>query len=469
MIRLVLAAAVALLLLPATALEGRPMPEETAESLSYERFVTDYVQKRTPVVIRGFMRQIFDEKMGKGANVRDYIRKVCGHRSLLLSDDGSHGVRQLDPALRGVEWGALAESNLTDHGLETVADLLDYQAEMLKNPDEPVENLLYLHDTSIDQLCPELLDVFRIPKYFPHDFMFWSELGAINNRPRQHLFPAKEGEDVVPFHFLPEEDGRTHQWPSLFLGPNRTQSSVHVDSMATHFWMTVVEGTKQWKIFSIEQAVNLYPQREAPLLEDLMDYGHFKVDVFEPDHRRYPKLKNAWSWDAMVHGGDVVYVPPLAPHAVKNIGDTVAYSYNQVDRHNLHLNLAMRQEDGESLDTNTWLFKFLADEHTKLPLPTAEAETLGQYYARNHPISVMYDSNNIENWNQRMPGMPFEMWFSEEWLVEILEAEQEQREFREGEEHDEDDEEGDEGDEGYEGYDEAGEMPGAADAVRDEL
>jgi hypothetical protein len=70
----------------------------------------------------------------------------------------------------------------------------------------------------------------------------------------------------------------------LFIGANATQSDMHIDSGGTHFWLHLLSGTKQWRFFDKDSAVNLYP----------IDFTQkFAVDVFDPDFNKHPLFARA--------------------------------------------------------------------------------------------------------------------------------------------------------------------------------
>eukprot|EP00051_Salpingoeca_urceolata_P013636 m.171964 g.171964 ORF g.171964 m.171964 type:complete len:407 (+) comp17849_c0_seq2:194-1414(+) len=334
---------VACVLLPATfGIRYELVPTHEAGDLSYADFQRLYVETKTPVVVKGFMNKIFDGafKPGKGF---DFVRKTCGNLPLESScndDDGNlfihekHGVRQPAEHLVGKEWGGLEDADIREAGISTVGDLIVEQLRR-KRTGEPQ---LYLHDNSIDTLCPELLQTFQIPKYFAFDYYSFMEFHQHFVCQEEGQFPAMSPEsgDIRPFHLRDREHYTKHQWPSLFLGPNNTKSSLHTDASATHFWMVVVEGTKWWRLFPLDQIPNLYANkiREHDHY-DLKIYDNFGVDVFDINYTKHPLARQAWGWEQNLTRGDIIYIPQMTPHAVKNVGDTVSYSYNMVDSANL--------------------------------------------------------------------------------------------------------------------------------------
>lgn len=61
----------------------------------------------------------------------------------------------------------------------------------------------------------------------------------------------------------------------------------------------------------------------------------FKVDVLNPDYKMYPSLQDLQVHDAEVQTGQLIFIPQGRVHQVENIGDTLAISFNFVDRYSL--------------------------------------------------------------------------------------------------------------------------------------
>ena len=75
----------------------------------------------------------------------------------------------------------------------------------------------YLFDWSIPLYCPELLDELIIPRYFTDDFLQLTPPGSLYRE----------------------------SWPSLFIAPAGANSSLHVDTFGSNFWMALFEGKKR--------------------------------------------------------------------------------------------------------------------------------------------------------------------------------------------------------------------------------
>jgi hypothetical protein len=73
----------------------------------------------------------------------------------------------------------------------------------------------YLFDWSVPVNCPELLQGFRMPKYFAQDYL-------------QHTKDWLLGATVPIYPDF---------WPSLLIGEKHTKSPLHMDALGTNFWM----------------------------------------------------------------------------------------------------------------------------------------------------------------------------------------------------------------------------------------
>lgn len=103
--------------------------------------------------------------------------------------------------------------------------------------------------------------------------------------------------------------GKGH--PSIFVGPNASESMMHVDSRLTRFWMAMVSGKKHWHMFHPKDIEHIYPAIDSGWFP-----SRFDVDTFRPDLEAWPLLQNA------------------TMYKVYNPGPSIALAYNYVDRHN---------------------------------------------------------------------------------------------------------------------------------------
>jgi hypothetical protein len=165
----------------------------------------------------------------------------------------------------------------------------------------------YLHDWSLPQFAPDLMpDVVPLP-HFAGDLIRRCADGTM----------------------------LSNSWPSLFVGPAGTQSSLHVDSGATHFWMAVTHGTKFWRVFPRDQLALLNPVWTPGTFDPHLACG--AADGDPASDTASPALCRATPWEGDVQAGDVIFIPANCAHFVLNRTDTIAVSANFIDSTNLHL------------------------------------------------------------------------------------------------------------------------------------
>ena len=87
--------------------------------------------------------------------------------------------------------------------------------------------------------------------------------------------------------------------PSIFVGNKGTKADIHIDGLASNFWMYLAQGQKRWVMYHPEDSAGLS-------LEELEG---------NEDVRRV---------EFILKEGEVLYVPHLSPHHVENLSVTVA-------------------------------------------------------------------------------------------------------------------------------------------------
>mmetsp|Transcript_29290 Transcript_29290/g.54837 ORF Transcript_29290/g.54837 Transcript_29290/m.54837 type:complete len:366 (-) Transcript_29290:112-1209(-) len=291
------------------------------DQLSYSDFISKYAKPRKPVIIQGL-------KLTKEEWSLDFIKRKCGSKEVNLHK------RETD----SVEWGSL-------HAVETmtVKEFID------THTTNQTRRSYYLHDWSLPIKCPGIFgsppyDEFVMPKYFVNDY----------------------------FQKLPFESYQ-HSWPSLFVGASGTQSDMHIDSGGTHFWMFLLSGRKDWRIFPRSDRMFLY---ETPGVEH-WEYNPFQQQQEEEDvcssssssspssespspsssssssysssspSSSFPLVECARVYHGIQEPGDLIFIPAGSPHAVSNIEDIHALSMNYVDATNFYYHLQRRLVDGE--------------------------------------------------------------------------------------------------------------------------
>jgi len=223
-----------------------------------------------------------------------------------------------EPAAIGKRWAGLHFDNGAAQGVRDLVSLIDAQdAGRLRG--------VVLFDSPANRTCPpvllranvednerhKLLDSLPAPRFFPRDF-----------------------EVVLGSEGLWRKGGAPMDDPDLFVSKAGTQTHVHIDAHCTRFWMLGLSGRKLWRVLPPDEVSNLAPSRN--------DKGgeHFLADVLDPTAEANADVGAQLGsvgrlFEFELAPGDLVLIPEGWPHAVHNLDDTVALTYNFVDEANL--------------------------------------------------------------------------------------------------------------------------------------
>lgn len=174
------------------------------------------------------------------------------------------------------------------HSFMTVADYLDYMTS------RESDQRLYLADWNI---CdhPQLSKDYKAPIYFPD----WSK-----------GLPSK----LLGKYQLPNAN--------IFIGHKDTSIGFHKDQYNASAWVGIICGCKQIVLFTPDQ-------------EELFYDG--KVDVFNPDLKKFPLYINANPVEVVLKPGEAIYIPPGWWHQVKNLEDSIGIGSLLIDKCNSEL------------------------------------------------------------------------------------------------------------------------------------
>ncbi|CAJ1376981.1 unnamed protein product [Effrenium voratum] len=158
--------------------------------------------------------------------------------------------------------------------------------------------------------------------------------------------------------------------PTLFLAPKGSGSSLHVDTLQTHFWMAMCHGRKRWRLVSRDDISLLHPM----YLADLNPVFPADLNALEETSPGRVKVH-----EVVLEPGDLIFVPAGWPHQVDNLETSVAVSANFIDPSNLQ----------RALDEADLLA--LVEEEAQLlgdALRKAEVTRLLEEAAPNEPLRV---------------------------------------------------------------------------------
>ncbi len=105
----------------------------------------------------------------------------------------------------------------------------------------------------------------------------------------------------------------------MFLGGKNQKTYLHTDQPCNLFIQ--IYGHKKWTLFDNNDSLMLYPE--------LTNSAYIKspIDISNPDFEKYPLLKYAQQYEALLEPGDVLYSPPHVWHFVENLSNCISVGY----------------------------------------------------------------------------------------------------------------------------------------------
>lgn len=226
-----------------------------------------------------------------------------------------------------------------------------FKTQFGKSASDPAkaEDQYYALEMSLRSECPSLLEDIRIPKFFADDML------------------------VRYFGKSP--------WPTLIVGPRGTRSGLHRDTHNFPFYMALFSGRKRFIVFD-DSDPGLAPYY-------MKDQNTFHIDPFEPNFWRYQSLGNSAPYEFELKAGDLLYIPNGAPHAAKNLDDTIAISGNFLDKRSYDHHEKVTCEQNLWKESKLcWAFRMDFDRHKK-PVVN-DLKEISYYELTGH--------NNLTSW-----------------------------------------------------------------------
>ena len=250
-----------------------PVARVSVDDVDYEQFILTYAAAGKPVVITGAARLASSDG---SLFTFEKIKRLVGHHQ---------------PSFRRYVSGRQSWAHLQDisNGL-TIGDYIDG---VVSGRIEG-KSSLYVHDISIERHLPELLPHVCIPKYFCGNL-----LNRVEQSDGQHKFSGS--------------------WPSLFIGPSGSGSPLHIDSFASHFWMSMFQGTKKWTLYHPDDTHLLSPR--------WYESTSYSSTTFNTSNTLCGRAK---CYTCELTAGDCLFVPSGWPHAVDNREASLSVSGNFV-------------------------------------------------------------------------------------------------------------------------------------------
>ncbi|MEH2405968.1 cupin-like domain-containing protein [Nostoc sp.] len=167
------------------------------------------------------------------------------------------------------------EDSTENQGATTIADYINYMT--TGNSDRR----FYLANWVISDYS-ELLKDYKEPIYFPN----WLQR--------------------LPKKLLRKYD---FDHPDVFIGHQDTSIGLHKDHLYGSAWLGMIRGRKQIIFFTPDQEEFLYDG---------------KVDVFNPDIKKYPLYAKTNPVEVILEPGEIIYIPSGWWHHVKNLENSIA-------------------------------------------------------------------------------------------------------------------------------------------------
>ena len=138
------------------------------------------------------------------------------------------------------------------------------------------------------------------------------EVPRLYRQLRKPFFTARDGLATLPSSVRPEL-----LW--AYIGGPGTGSPLHQDVLATHAWMFLIEGCKRWLLYPPEA----FEPQEAR--------SH---DAFSPEGAAADRRRGRRPWVGDLRAGDLMFVPSMWWHQVRNLSPTFAITGNFSDASN---------------------------------------------------------------------------------------------------------------------------------------
>eukprot|EP00095_Tigriopus_kingsejongensis_P007625 maker-scaffold995_size72343-snap-gene-0.20 protein:Tk07625 transcript:maker-scaffold995_size72343-snap-gene-0.20-mRNA-1 annotation:"jmjc domain-containing protein 4-like isoform 1" len=161
---------------------------------------------------------------------------------------------------------------------------------------EAIGSSKYLKDWHFHRDCPEY-PAYTTPKYFCSDWLneYWERNASSAD--------GSPGGDDYRF---------------VYIGPRGSWTPLHFDVFGSFSWSANIVGRKHWIFF---------PPSERKHLTD--PFGNLYYDVESASIRDVPALFNIKQrFDVVQNEGEIVFVPSLWIHQVKNLEPTISINHN---------------------------------------------------------------------------------------------------------------------------------------------
>jgi len=285
-----------------------PIARVHGPTLTYAEFLKRYAEPGVPIIITNYTDRLPSSKWSPSK-----LRKVCGHRTVTFHERYQEALDILEDGGLGDEVAAVIRisHNLTleeyrmamKFGM-TLNEYMDYMAiwEEAQIP-EPKHLIDYfgmpfsIHTQAWAAFCPEFLKDFKVPRFFPVDYM-------ATNPGLQAII----GSDM----------------PEAFIAPRSSVAyPMHLHPFSTSVWLQLLEGRKRWWLFPYLQNVDALSPYQAGYT--------FDASPISPDYVLHPEFRQVQGWEGVLEAGELLFMPAGMVHQVLNEETSYMVSFQYLD------------------------------------------------------------------------------------------------------------------------------------------
>lgn len=175
----------------------------------------------------------------------------------------------------------------------------------------------------------------------------WEELAALGQAdgqppaylhdvPLLQMIPGlRDDLDGFPAQFLPPFF-RKNWWvfPQFFVGPSRSETPLHFDTLLTHNLFFQFQGSKRFVMVENKDRGRCHTR----------NWRWSPIDPDAPDLKLYPDFEGICLLTAEVGAGDLLYMPPGTLHKVVSHTDAISFNIDWHDRFSAFRSLAAVRE-----------------------------------------------------------------------------------------------------------------------------
>lgn len=329
--------------------------ETVSANISREELWERFVQPGIPCVLRGV-------RLAPFRHLQD-LKAVIGH---------------LQVPLRRCDEDSTNWAKLESAGTVSFEDFLKSFVEPFPDGISAPQNSPQLFDFSIWQQCAETLDtkVHMPSKWFPVDLYSYASA---------QIQPVSGSAG-----------------PTLFVAPQGSGSSLHVDTLQTNFWMSMCRGQKRWRLVSKDEISLLHPLYLTDLNPvfpaDLNSIQNAATKNFT--ETKFIGHRSVTIHETVLEADDLIFVPAGWPHQVENLETSIAVSANFIDASNIQKSLEEAEILGNVEEDPGILAKILrsvvaSDKIELLTREASENESLRKFKARHGETRAPYEFQRL--------------------------------------------------------------------------